>query len=179
MPVAVALDAVGQRHAGAAEEAGRAGRRRVGRARSSSARRTARPRRCSSTAVVAGATLADGLQKALDEALAKLPIPKVMSYQLERRRRWTEREASCARPTAWSRCTAPTWCRSSALGLTSGRDDARPPLRGPGRPGGAAIDADTYAQQLREKAPSSPASRQRRTDIARQLQAAAKAERRR
>ena len=33
--------------------------------------------------VVQGATLAAGLQKALDEALAKLPIPKVMQYQLE------------------------------------------------------------------------------------------------
>ena len=33
--------------------------------------------------VVAGASLAQGLQKALDEAIAKLPIPKVMSYQLE------------------------------------------------------------------------------------------------
>ncbi len=33
--------------------------------------------------VVAGATLAVGLQKALEEAIAKLPIPKVMSYQLE------------------------------------------------------------------------------------------------
>ncbi|HEY9107859.1 MAG TPA: glycine--tRNA ligase subunit beta, partial [Roseateles sp.] len=32
--------------------------------------------------MVAGATLAQGLQKALDETLAKLPIPKVMSYQL-------------------------------------------------------------------------------------------------
>ena len=32
---------------------------------------------------VAGATLADGLQKALTEAIAKLPIPKVMTYQLE------------------------------------------------------------------------------------------------
>jgi glycyl-tRNA synthetase beta chain len=30
-----------------------------------------------------GAMLADGLQKALAEAIAKLPIPKVMSYQLE------------------------------------------------------------------------------------------------
>jgi glycyl-tRNA synthetase beta chain len=29
-----------------------------------------------------GATLAEGLQKALDESLAKLPIPKVMTYQL-------------------------------------------------------------------------------------------------
>jgi len=33
--------------------------------------------------VVQGVTLAAGLQKALDEALAKLPIPKVMQYQLE------------------------------------------------------------------------------------------------
>lgn len=32
---------------------------------------------------VTGATLAEGLQKALLEAIAKLPIPKVMSYQLE------------------------------------------------------------------------------------------------
>jgi glycyl-tRNA synthetase beta chain len=32
--------------------------------------------------VVPGATLAEGLQKAIDETLAKLPIPKVMSYQL-------------------------------------------------------------------------------------------------
>jgi glycyl-tRNA synthetase beta chain len=31
---------------------------------------------------VPGVGLADGLQKALDEAVAKLPIPKVMSYQL-------------------------------------------------------------------------------------------------
>ncbi len=33
--------------------------------------------------LVTGATLDFGLQKALDEAIAKLPIPKVMSYQLE------------------------------------------------------------------------------------------------
>lgn len=33
--------------------------------------------------VQAGSALADGLQKALLEAIAKLPIPKVMSYQLE------------------------------------------------------------------------------------------------
>ena len=31
---------------------------------------------------VKGATLAEGLQKALDESIAKLPIPKVMTYQL-------------------------------------------------------------------------------------------------
>jgi glycyl-tRNA synthetase beta chain len=34
--------------------------------------------------MVKGATLAEGLQKALLEAIVKLPIPKVMSYQLER-----------------------------------------------------------------------------------------------
>lgn len=33
--------------------------------------------------VATGATLLQGLQKALDETLAKLPIPKVMTYQLE------------------------------------------------------------------------------------------------
>ncbi len=33
--------------------------------------------------LVTGATLDFGLQKALEEAIAKLPIPKVMSYQLE------------------------------------------------------------------------------------------------
>jgi glycyl-tRNA synthetase beta chain len=33
--------------------------------------------------VQSGVELATGLQKALDEAIAKLPIPKVMSYQLE------------------------------------------------------------------------------------------------
>jgi glycyl-tRNA synthetase beta chain len=33
--------------------------------------------------MVTGATLAEGLQKALLEAIAKLPIPKVMTYQLE------------------------------------------------------------------------------------------------
>jgi glycyl-tRNA synthetase beta chain len=33
--------------------------------------------------IVKGASLTDGLQKALNDAIAKLPIPKVMSYQLE------------------------------------------------------------------------------------------------
>jgi glycyl-tRNA synthetase beta chain len=34
------------------------------------------------SSTVRGATLAEGLQKALSEAIAKLPIPKVMTYQL-------------------------------------------------------------------------------------------------
>ncbi len=42
--------------------------------------------------LVKGATLVEGLQKALLEAIAKLPIPKVMTYQLE---------SNCAMP-GWS-----------------------------------------------------------------------------
>lgn len=61
-----------------------------------------------------GATLAEGLQKALAEAIAKLPIPKVMSYQLESGCElpgWSS--VSFVRPrTAWSRCTAMPWWRS-------------------------------------------------------------------
>ena len=38
--------------------------------------------------MVRGASLAEGLQKALLDAIAKLPIPKVMSYQLERDCEW-------------------------------------------------------------------------------------------
>jgi glycyl-tRNA synthetase beta chain len=44
---------------------------------------TARPRHCSTTAWSPARRWPIGLQKALDEAIAKLPIPKVMSYQLE------------------------------------------------------------------------------------------------
>ena len=33
--------------------------------------------------LITGATLDTGLQKALNEAIAKLPIPKVMTYQLQ------------------------------------------------------------------------------------------------
>ena len=49
------------------------------------------------------------LQEALDEAIAKLPIPKVMSYQLADSE--TTRQVRAARRTGWSRCTAPTSCR--------------------------------------------------------------------
>jgi glycyl-tRNA synthetase beta chain len=66
---------------------------------------------------VTGATLDTGLQKALEEAIAKLPIPKVMSYQLETDCElpgWTKREP--VRRTVWSRCMAARWCRSRCWG---------------------------------------------------------------
>ena len=67
----------------------------------------AEPLAAASIAQVHGATLADGLQAALQEAIAKLPIPKVMSYQLE-----SDRElpgwSSVRRSAASSSCTIPT-----------------------------------------------------------------------
>ena len=63
--------------------------------------------------VAKGATLAEGLQKALDEALTKLPIPKVMTYQLHKNcaQPAGARSISCARCMVWWPCTAPKWCR--------------------------------------------------------------------
>ena len=84
MPVAVGLDAAGQATPALLKKLAVAGRRRRRPCPACKrARWTARPRRCSTTARAKGATLAEGLQKALAEAIAKLPIPKVMSYQLE------------------------------------------------------------------------------------------------
>jgi glycyl-tRNA synthetase beta chain len=86
MPVAVGLDADGQATPALLKKLQALGADvsdPAAAVAASSAHPTARPRRCSTTAWCTGATLADGLQKALDEAIAKLPIPKVMSYQLE------------------------------------------------------------------------------------------------
>ena len=56
---------------------------------------------------VAGATLAEGLQVALEAALAALPILKVMSYQLADG--WSS--VNFVRPAhKLSPCMAPTWC---------------------------------------------------------------------
>jgi glycyl-tRNA synthetase beta chain len=64
--------------------------------------------------LVTGATLDIGLQKALDEAIAKLPIPKVMTYQLERDCElpgWSSVHF-VRPPTAWWPCMAAPWCPS-------------------------------------------------------------------
>ncbi|WP_399682355.1 glycine--tRNA ligase subunit beta [Xenophilus sp.] len=124
--------------------------------------------------VLPGATLADGLQKALLEAIAKLPIPKVMSYQLE------------------SGCELPGWTSVSfvrpahglvalhggevvpvqALGLVSGRETH-------GHRFEAAVDpvvlknADSYALQLEEEGAVIAGFEARRAEIARQLALAA------
>jgi glycyl-tRNA synthetase beta chain len=124
--------------------------------------------------LVAGATLQEGLQKALDEALAKLPIPKVMSYPLHQ---------DCALP-GWSTVNFVRPAHSlialhgsdvvpvAALGLRSGnatqghRFEALTPL--------ITIDhADRYADTLRTQGAVIASFEERRADIVRQLHAAA------
>lgn len=121
-----------------------------------------------------GATLAEGLQKALAEAIAKLPIPKVMSYQLE------------------SGCELPGWSSVSfvrpAHGLVALHGDAVVPIEALGLKAGrethghrfeAAVDpvvlrdANSYALQLQDDGAVIASFEARRAEIARQLAAAA------
>jgi len=121
-----------------------------------------------------GATLAEGLQKALAEAIAKLPIPKVMSYQLE------------------SGCELPGWSSVSfvrpAHGLVALHGDAVVAIEALGLQAGrethghrfeAAVDpvvlrnADSYALQLHDEGAVIASFEARRAEIARQLAAAA------
>ena len=126
--------------------------------------------------MVTGVTLQDGLQKALEESLAKLPIPKVMSYQLG----------------AESGCELPGWSSVSfvrpAHGLMALHGSAIVPLRVLGLQAGnttqghrfeAAVspvlvaDADSYASTLRKDGAVIASFAERRADIVRQLAEAA------
>ena len=124
--------------------------------------------------VVPGATLQDGLQKALHEAIAKLPIPKVMSYQLE---------TDCELP-GWSSVNfvrpahglvalhGSTVVPVRALGLTAGNSTT-------GHRFEAAVspvvlkDADSYAATLQKDGAVIASFAERKAEIARQLAAAA------
>ncbi len=124
--------------------------------------------------IARGVGLQAGLQKALDEALAKLPIPKVMQYQLE---------TDCELP-GWS---SVNFVRPAhrlvalhgaevvpvkALGLVAGRStqghrfEAQQPVI-------SLRDADSYAQQLAQEGAVIASFAERRAEIVRQLQAAA------
>ncbi|RYF02324.1 MAG: glycine--tRNA ligase subunit beta [Comamonadaceae bacterium] len=117
-----------------------------------------------------GATLAEGLQKALTEALAKLPIPKVMRYQLQDG--WSS--VQFVRPAHGLVAMHGTEVLLSvkALGLSAGNTTH-------GHRFEAAVDpvvitsADTYAQQLRTEGAVIAGFAERRAEIVRQLQAAA------
>ena len=124
--------------------------------------------------LVTGASLAEGLQKALLDAIAKLPIPKVMSYQLQ------------------SDCELPGWSSVSfvrpahglvalhgsqvvpvqALGLRSGNRTQGHRFEAAVSPV-VLLDADSYAATLAKDGAVIASFDQRRAEIVRQLQAAA------
>ncbi|WP_084267270.1 glycine--tRNA ligase subunit beta [Azohydromonas lata] len=116
-----------------------------------------------------GAALADGLQKALEEALAKLPIPKVMSYQLADG--WSS--VHFVRPAhALVALHGADVVPVATLGLQAGRathghrfEAAVDPV--------VVLDADSYAQQLQQEGAVIAGFDARRAEIERQLQAAA------
>jgi glycyl-tRNA synthetase beta chain len=124
--------------------------------------------------LVKGATLAEGLQKALLDAIAKLPIPKVMTYQLE------------------GNCEMPGWSSVSfvrpAHGLVAlhGADVVAVEALGlkasnttHGHRFEAAVDpivlphADSYAERLAKDGAVIASFAERRAEIVRQLDAAA------
>lgn len=119
--------------------------------------------------VVAGVSLKDGLQKALDEALAKLPIPKVMTYQLADG--WSD--VKFVRPAhGLVALHGEDLVEIGALGLTAGRTTRG--HRFESKAGTITIQsADSYERQLREEGAVIASFDQRRDEILRQLQAQA------
>jgi glycyl-tRNA synthetase beta chain len=116
-----------------------------------------------------GATLAQGLQKALDEAIARLPIPKVMRYQLEDG--WTS--VHFVRPAhglvaLHGAAVVPV----AALGLAAGNATQGHRFEAAVQPV-VLRDADSYAEQLRAQGAVIAGFAERRAEIARQLRAAA------
>jgi glycyl-tRNA synthetase beta chain len=119
--------------------------------------------------IVAGATLPEGLQAALEAALAALPIPKVMSYQLQDG--WTS--VNFVRPAhKLVALHGADVVPIGVLGLTAGREtqghrfEAKHPVV-------SIQDADSYAQQLEAEGAVIPGFEARRAEIEKQLQAAA------
>ena len=124
-----------------------------------------------------GAMLADGLQKALEESLAKLPIPKVMTYQLQEgegegfQSGWTS--VNFVRPAhglvaLHGEQVVPV----ATLGLKAGRDTQGHRFEAKVSPV-VLRDADSYAAQLREEGAVIASFAERRAEIASQLAAAA------
>jgi len=120
-------------------------------------------------AVAAGASLAEGLQRVLERALAQLPIPKVMQYQLEDG--WTS--VSFVRPAhglvaLHGEAVVPV----RALGLDAGRTTLGHRFEGSRAPI-VLRDARSYEKQLREEGAVIAGFADRRAEVLRQLQAAA------
>ena len=119
--------------------------------------------------IVPGATLAEGLQAALEAALAALPIPKVMSYQLQDG--WSS--VHFVRPA--HRLVAlhgADIVPIGVLGLTAGRETQGHRFEAT-HPVVSIRDADSYAQQLESEGAVIPGFAARRAEIEKQLKAAA------
>ena len=124
--------------------------------------------------VARGASLQAGLQKALDEALAKLPIPKVMQYQLETDCElpgWTS--VNFVRPAhSLIALHGSTVVPVKALGLSAGNSTQGHRFEAKVSPVVLA-HADHYADVLKTEGAVIASFADRRADIVRQLQAAA------
>jgi len=126
---------------------------------------------------VAGATLAEGLQKALAEALTKLPIPKLMSYQLEAgagaevRPGWTT--VHFVRPAhGLVALHGDQVVPVSVLGLDAGRATQGHRFEALQQPV-LLRHADSYAAQLADEGAVIASFAERRAEIVRQLAAVA------
>ena len=111
-----------------------------------------------------GVTLAEGLQKAIETAVAALPIPKVMSYQL--RDGWSS--VQFVRPAhrlvaLYGSDVVPV----SVLGLESGRTTQGHRFEAAVEPVVIA-DADSYAETLKRDGAVTASFAERRAEIARQ-----------
>ncbi|WP_298398153.1 glycine--tRNA ligase subunit beta [uncultured Azonexus sp.] len=116
-----------------------------------------------------GATLADGLQKAVEAALAALPIPKVMTYQLANG--WDT--VNFVRPAhALVALHGADVVPVAVLGLNSGRQTKGHRFEAAVDPVVIA-DADSYAETLKRDGAVIASFAERRAEIARQLAAAA------
>ena len=118
---------------------------------------------------VKGATLAEGLQKALLESLARLPIPKLMTYQLADG--WTD--VKFVRPAhGLVALHGGDVVPVQALGLQSGRTTHGHRFEA-AQPTVTLDDADSYAETLERDGAVIAGFDARRAEIVRQLHAAA------
>ncbi|HPG79341.1 MAG TPA: glycine--tRNA ligase subunit beta [Piscinibacter sp.] len=116
-----------------------------------------------------GVALAQGLQQALDEALASLPIPKVMQYQLADG--WTS--VNFVRPAhGLVALHGADLVPVTALGLEAGRQTRGHRFEAQMDPV-VLLDADHYARQLEEQGGVIAGFAARHAELLRQLQLAA------
>lgn len=120
-------------------------------------------------AVQTGANLQEALQKAVEEAIQKLPIPKVMTYQLADG--WSS--VNFVRPAhGLVALHGPEVINISVLGLKAGKQtqghrfEAKNPIV-------TLKDADSYAEQLKAEGAVIASFSERRDEIVRQLTVAA------